>query len=398
MTQAIILCAGKSTRTYPLTLTRPKALLPIANKPLLEYNLDSLDGHVQEVVLIVGYRKEDIMEHFGRKYKNLKIRYVEQRELLGTGHALLQAKEFITEKVIVINGDDIYSPEDIKKMLQVECGILCKKVDDPSRFGVVLTKGNKAEKIVEKPKEFIGNLANIGVYTFPKNIAAILEKIKKSPRQEYEITDAIELLSKQQEVIAVETAGYFLSIGFPWDILSANSYLLDTIKKASIKGEVEKGATIKGNVIIGEGTIIRAGSYISGPVIIGNNCTIGPNCYIRSHTAIGDDCKIGNAVEVKESVLIKSVSIGHLSYVGDSVIGEGVNFGAGTITANLRHDEKPVSFMHNEKRVDSGRRKLGAVVGDGVHTGIHTSIYPGRKLWPRATTLPGEIVSKDKVV
>ena len=115
----------------------------------------------------------------------------------------------------------------------------------------------------------------------------------------------------------------------------------------------------------------------------------------RGSTAIGDKCHVGQAVEIKNSILLPGTNVGHLSYLGDSILGEKVNFGAGTITSNLRHDggahRSPVAGL----MIDTGRRKLGAIIGDGVHTGIHTSIYPGRKLWPKTVTLPGAIVAKD---
>ena len=167
------------------------------------------------------------------------------------------------------------------------------------------------------------------------------------------------------------------------------------MKKDSILGIVEKGATIHGPVHIGKGTIVRAGSYIEGPVFIGENCRIGPNCYIRAHSSIGNDCVIGNATEIKNSILMDGTHCGHLSYVGDSILGENVNLGASTITANLRHDNNNVKSSVKGELVDSGRRKLGVIIGDNVHTGIHTTIYPGRKIWPNQTTLPGQIVTKD---
>ncbi len=397
MVIAVILCAGKSTRTYPLTLTRPKALLPIVNRPLIEYNLDSLNEYVDEVVFVVGYRKEDIQEYFGRKYKGLKIRYVEQKEQLGTGHALLAAKEYINDKVIVLNGDDIYDPQDIKALLKEPAAILCKHVDNPERFGVVFIEKGNALRILEKPKNPPSNYVNIGAYVFPKDVFSALEKVKKSSRGEYEITDVVEILAQITAVKAVESKGYYLSIGYSWDLLNANKFFLSQIKKSLIKGEVEKGAVIKGEVIIGEGTVVRSGAYIIGPVAIGENCSIGPNCFIRAHTALGNNCKVGNACEVKGSVLFDGVSVGHLSYIGDSVLGESVNIGAGTITANLRHDDKPITTQLDGKKIETGLRKLGSVIGDHAHTGIHTSLYPGRKLWPHTFTHPGEIVDKDKV-
>ena len=130
-------------------------------------------------------------------------------------------------------------------------------------------------------------------------------------------------------------------------------------------------------------------------MVIGTNCKIGPNCYIRGNTSIGDGCHIGQSVEIKNCVILSKTNVGHLSYVGDSVLGERVNFGAGTTTSNLRHDGKNHRSEVNGRVIDTGRRKFGTIVGDRVHTGINTSIYPGRKFWPDTTTLPGEIVRRD---
>jgi bifunctional UDP-N-acetylglucosamine pyrophosphorylase/glucosamine-1-phosphate N-acetyltransferase len=152
---------------------------------------------------------------------------------------------------------------------------------------------------------------------------------------------------------------------------------------------------VDGRLQVGKGTKILPGVVIEGDVIIGDNCKVGPNCYIRGSTSIGDKCHVGQAVEIKNSILLPGTNVGHLSYLGDSILGEKVNFGAGTITSNLRHDGGAHRSPVEGRMVDTGRRKLGTIVGDGVHTGIHTSIYPGRKLWPKTSTLPGAIVDKD---
>ena len=182
---------------------------------------------------------------------------------------------------------------------------------------------------------------------------------------------------------------------YSWDLLAINEELIDNIKEDNIKGTVRERVTIDGNVIIGEGTVLLPGVYIEGNAVIGKNCKIGPNCYIRGKTHIGDNCHVGQAVEIKNSILMNKVSVGHLSYVGDSVIGEKTNFGAGTTTANLRHDGSNHHSKIDGKQIDTGRRKLGVIVGDNVHTGINTSIFPGRKLWSNTSTLPGEVVKKD---
>ena len=182
---------------------------------------------------------------------------------------------------------------------------------------------------------------------------------------------------------------------YPWDLLFVNEQIISLLKENDIRGTVRNNVTIDGVVEIGEETVLLPGVYIEGNAIIGKKCKIGPNCYIRGNTYIGDECHVGQAVEIKNSIIMNKVSIGHLSYVGDSIIGEGTNFGAGTTTANLRHDGKNHSSKVSGKIIDTGRRKLGIIVGDGVHTGINTTLYPGRKLWPSTSTLPGEIVKHD---
>jgi bifunctional UDP-N-acetylglucosamine pyrophosphorylase/glucosamine-1-phosphate N-acetyltransferase len=185
------------------------------------------------------------------------------------------------------------------------------------------------------------------------------------------------------------------AISFAWDLLRANSEAM-TLRKSYVQ---ESGAHpslyVDGRLQVGKGTKILPGVVVEGDVIIGDHCKVGPNCYLRGSTTIGDKCHVGQAVEIKNSILLPGANVGHLSYLGDSILGEKVNFGAGTITSNLRHDGGSHRSPVDGRMVDTGRRKLGAIVGDGVHTGIHTSIYPGRKLWPKSSTFPGAIVDKD---
>ncbi|MCW1886391.1 hypothetical protein OKA04_16760 [Luteolibacter flavescens] len=181
----------------------------------------------------------------------------------------------------------------------------------------------------------------------------------------------------------------------PWDLLRANEQYVGTLSEKKIEGDIHPNAVIEGTIHLGPGSRILPGVFIEGNVVIGANCKIGPNCYIRGSTSIGDKCHVGNAVEIKNSILLSGTNVGHLSYVGDSVLGEKVNFGAGTVTSNLRHDGKNHRTEVDGSLVDTGRRKFGCIVGDGVHTGINTSIYPGRKLWAGTSTRPGEVVQRD---
>ena len=199
--------------------------------------------------------------------------------------------------------------------------------------------------------------------------------------------------SENSTTLTASDQSFFIT--YPWDFLKISEGLLAGLTTSGHSGEVHPAATIDGVLVTGPGTKILPGVHIEGTVVIGANCKIGPNCYIRGATSIGDGCHIGQSVEVKNSVIGHKTNVGHLSYIGDSVLGNGVNLGAGTTTSNLRHDGKNHRSLVAGELVDTGRRKFGTIIGDGCHTGINTSLYPGRKLAAQSTTLPGEIVSND---
>jgi carbonic anhydrase/acetyltransferase-like protein (isoleucine patch superfamily) len=181
----------------------------------------------------------------------------------------------------------------------------------------------------------------------------------------------------------------------PWQFIDVNEQLVSALSEPNYVGDVSPAAHIDGIVHVGEGSKILPGVVIEGNIVIGKNCKVGPNCYLRGSTTIGDNAHIGQAVEIKNSIIGHGSSVGHLSYVGDSVIGNQVNFGAGTITSNLRHDGLNHRSMVEGELTDTGRRKFGAIVGDGTHTGILTAIYPGRKLGPNSSTRPNDTVQRD---
>ncbi|MBI2423708.1 MAG: NTP transferase domain-containing protein [Candidatus Hydrogenedentes bacterium] len=396
--KAVIFAAGKSTRTYPLTLTRPKPLLPVMNRPIIQHQLEALPDSVDEVFLVVGYRHEMIREALGASCAGRKITYVLQQEQRGTGHALLQCRGLIKEPMMAMNGDDLFSPADLRAVAQLEAAALAKRVPDPSLYGVIeMDTQNRLLTLEEKPAVPKTDLANAGVYKLPPAIFDALDQTKPSVRGEIEITSAVQLLNASVPITVVECSGYWLPIGYPWNLLEANTYLLDTELRAEIHGEVSPAAHLSGVVYVGQGTIVRPGVVIDGPVYIGRDCEIGPNCWIRAGSTLGNGCKVGQASEIKNSILFNGAKAPHHNYVGDSVIGEKVNLGCGTVTSNYRHDGATHRSLVGGQLIDTGRRKLGAILGDGVHTGIHTSIYPGRKLWPNTTTLPGEIVDKDRM-
>lgn len=182
---------------------------------------------------------------------------------------------------------------------------------------------------------------------------------------------------------------------YPWDVLRLNEALVRRLAASDVRGEVSPAAHVSGPLRLGKGSRLLPGVCVEGPAVIGEDCLIGPNCYIRPGTSIGPGCRVGQGVELKNCLMMEHSCVAHLSYCGDTIIGRHVNLGGGTITANVRHDGQPHRSMANGTLTDTGRLKFGAVIGDGVHTGIHTAIYPGRKLWPGTWTRPGAVVRRD---
>ncbi|RLF75789.1 glucose-1-phosphate thymidylyltransferase [Thermococci archaeon] len=400
--KGVILAAGKGERLKPLTDDRPKVMLKVANKAIIDYVLENLYPFVDEFIIIVRYQKEKLMEYLGDEYKGKPVTYVEQVEGEGTAKAIYSAIEYIEDKeFLAVNGDIYFERDGIKGLLQAfrksnaDAALLVKEFKDLSHFGMIKVEGDFVEEVKEKPGAVSG-YANLGAYLFKPEVFKFIENTSQSQRGEYEITDTINLMIKEgKKVTYAVYKGYWNDIGRPWNLLELNEYILKNHLRHSIKGIVEEGATILPPVEIGEGTVVRSGVYIIGPVKIGKNSKIGPNCFIRPYTSIGDKCHIGNAVEIKNSIIMDHSNTPHLNYVGDSIIGENSNLGAGTITANLRHDNKNIKVEIKGKLEDSGRRKLGAIIGHNVKTGINVTIYPGRKIGSSSFIGPGVIVDNN---
>lgn len=387
--KAIILASGNGVRFMPLSETRPKPLFKIMGKTILEHNLDALNGITSEVVIVIGYLGEKIKEELGDSYGDIKLTYIEDREIAGTGRTAQIASSLIDdEKVIIMNGDDIYKNKDLKELIKSFPSMLVKKVDNPKQFGVIVCENDKVVDIEEKPENPKSNLANIGVYYLPRIL--FNEQIEKSARGEYEITDYL----KKLDELYFKEAQFWSPSSYSFDVLKSMSDLFLTFPFKK-KGEVEKGVTIKGKIHLGKGSIIKAGTYIEGNAYIGENCSIGPNAYLRKNVVLEDNVSIGQAVEIKNTIVGENTKINHLSYIGDSVIGSNCNLGAGTITANLRHDNQNIKTLIKENLIDTKLRKLGVITGDNVKTGINTIIYPGRKIYSNKCTNPLEEVKID---
>ena len=374
----------------PLTYTRPKVMLPIANKPILEHLLvEAKKAGIREFIFVVGYHDEQVRDYFGNGDKwGVSIGYCSQRRQAGTADALKVVKGLVDDNFLMINGDIIVRQEDIKRITnRTNITLSVIEVEDTKDLGVVELSRDKVVRIYEKTERPPSHMANVGLYLFTPDIFVAISQTPKSLRGEYEVTDSLQLMIDKGHRISYQEISYWLDLSYPWDLLSANESLLVEIEAQNL-GKIEEGVVMKGMVSIGKDTVVRSGSYIVGPVIIGRDCDIGPNCYIRPYTSIGDNCHIGAAVEVKNSIIMKGSKIPHHNYVGDSIIGEECNLGAGTKIANLRLDEKNIMVGN----IDTNRRKLGDIIGDRVETGINVSINVGSMIGNNTLIGPGAIV------
>ena len=390
--KAVVLAAGEGARLQPITATRPKHLIQVGGKPILEYCFEALKfAGITDVVVVTHYMGDVIREFFGDGESfGLKISYVEQAEMLGTGNAVSVVEPYVDGDFVMVYGDLLFAREavsDVIRLFEAEkpaAVMAVVPVENPESYGVVAVENDKViKRIVEKPAvgKAPSNLANAGLYLLSKEIFGKIRETKASVRGELELTDALSLLiADDKSVLAskVSKADWF-DVGRPWDLLEANSWALKRMEH-NVYGAVEEGAHLVGPVTVAESARVRSGAYIEGPCFIGEGSDVGPNCYIRPFTSLGRNVRVGNACEVKNCIIMDGTHVGHLSYVGDSILGERCNLAAGTVTANLRLDDGYVKMLVKGKVVDSGRRKLGAILGDNVKTGINALFMPGVKV------------------
>lgn len=373
--KALILAAGKGERLQPLTDYKPKAMLPVCNKPLIDYQIEMLRKHgIDEVAVVIGHLEKALKEH-------LNVKFYRDTSISGTASAVYAAKDFIDDEFILLYGD-VFFDGSINELTKTPNSMAVVQVGDVSRYGEVIFRDGKLVNIKEKSGSGSG-FVNAGIYHFDPTILDFIEKTEESNRGEFELTDSIMMLNRSEKVRVVPVNGYWNDIGYPWDYIDANMYMLNKIGFSA-----------------GENTEIWSNATIRKPVVIGSDCKI-KNCVIEK-SIVGDGCVIGEFSIVKRSIVMNKSKVPHLNYVADSVIAEGCNLGAGTKIANLRFDDANVKVTIKGKRIDSGRRKLGAFIGYNVKTGINVSIYPGVKIgsdsWIEAEVLVKKDVEKTSFI
>jgi len=333
--KGIILHGGHGTRLRPLTHTGPKQLLPIANKPMSEYCLESIKetGITEVAIIIGGTGTNKVREYYenGRKF-GVNITYIVQDEPKGIAHAIKLCQEFVgNEKFLVFLGDNIIQKSinnfvDNFKNSDYDATVLLCEVDNPSRFGIADVKDGKILKITEKPKNPISNLAVTGIYLLTPKIFEIIDNLKPSWRNELEITDALDNLLKQNNNISFEKiTDYWKDTGTPDDILHANAEIIKKhpdFSKQHVVNSTEMNLDhihISGKIILGENYDIGKNVSINGPVIIGNNCKILENTVIGPNVSIGDNSII-SVTGIENSIIMQNCKIDAFAKIKDSII------------------------------------------------------------------------------
>ncbi len=326
--KGIILHGGHGTRLRPLTHTGPKQLLPIANKPMSQYCVESLkDADVTDIAIIIGgVGSNKVKEYYGDGTKfGVSFTYIEQESPKGIAHAISLCQNFINnEKFVVFLGDNIIntSIKNFKNNFEnsdYDASLLLCEVDNPSQFGIVYLEKDKISKMIEKPKEPKSNLAITGIYFLTPKIFDQIKKLKPSWRNEFEIVDALQLLLETKNNISYEIiTEFWKDTGTPEDIIHANRKILENLETKNINIQ-EKNVELIGKISIGKNTVVRNTCKIIGPAIIGENCLIEKKSIIGPNISIGNNCKIANS-QLENSIIMDNCIIDSEISIENSII------------------------------------------------------------------------------
>jgi len=352
--QAVILAAGEGKRVRPLTRSRPKALLPVANRPIIGHVIEALlKNGIRDIVVVVGYRKEQVIRFLNEL--DVPITVVVQDKQLGTAHALNCAKSHITGDFLLLPGDNYIDPHSIGRVKEIRNAMLIKEHPSPSNFGVVLLKEGLVTRIIEKPEHSPSFMVSTGIYSLTKDFFSYISGNN--------ITDAVSSMLASGERLQAIVADDWQDAIYPWDLLKMNIRLLKDLPEAR-EGSISRQAIIHGPVRIGKGTTIGPNTVIYGPVIIGNDCEIAPNCCIMPNTSLGSRVRTEPFTFIGKSLIMDDTSIGSHSRIVNTVTGQGCHF-ADHITVSAA-----ASLINIEDEVI--KPEFGAVFGDQVTAGPFT--------------------------
>lgn len=402
--KALILSAGYGTRLHPLTQYRPKAMLPLLGKPMLHHVIDTVrDAGLTEIVLVVGHQREQIESYFGDgKHMGVNISYALQAEPKGEYDAVLAAEKQLadSDRFLMTDCDIITTTERFKETVQAakthDMALSLVEVPNPSQFGVVALEEEQITTIVEKPAPGTepSNLAVAGVYVFTN---AIFDAIRKTKDLEVGIQ---QLINENHTFYGSHSKDPWVDVGRTWNILEASPVLFERLRqdnrdRIDSSASISDAAHIIGDVWIGPRARVFPGAALVGPVYIGPDAIVGNNCLIRDYTVIDLGASIGFSCEVRNSVLMPGSRIGHLAFIGDSILGYEVDIGASVVLSNYRFDGAEVQVMLRGQLASTHTDKFGAVVGDTAKIGCGAVVLPGRTIGYNSWIDPAVVVKTD---
>jgi len=390
ISEAVVLAAGEGTRLRPLTYTRPKVLIPIANSPFIEHQLRLLDSlGIERVVLITGYMREMISDWVDSvSGLDMEVVMRVQREARGTADAIRTAEGSVEGRFLVLNGDVILDRGSLAKMLEGKTtSVGAKAVPNPRDYGVFEIRDGLVRRVLEKADSPPSNLANVGSYIFGP---PIFDRIRETPpnpvRREIEITDTLQAIIDSGEPVRCYEVEEWFELGKPWDILELNETFLAVGRVSG--GRAEEGAR-DADVNIGDGSVVEAGARVLEPSVIGEECTVATGSVVGPLSSIGNGVTIDGA-RVEGSVILEGSIIGGGSTVEYAVMGAGCRVGPGAKLLGRSRDGRGVRMEIKGRRLDSGRDRLGPILGDRCVIGARGKIGPGVTLDPDTEIEPGD--------
>jgi len=384
---AVILAGGEGERLRPLTRNRPKPLLPAGNRPIIEYVLDSvIEAGISDIHVVVGYKHNRVQSHLGDTYSDVDLTYHIQEKQLGSGHALLQARDAVAEPFLVVNGDQITEPSIITDVLSAHGAAMAASMgviesDKAAEYGTVsLTDGNVTD-LTEHPETDAGGLLNAGVYVFTPEIFSVLADLPR-PGGVLTIPAGVSALVADPEtaVLGVETDGFWTDATYPWDLLTVAEqvFSMDWIDLPSQETDVwvadsatiHPAAELVPPVVVGVDSEIAAGAVIGPHVALGRNTTVGSNS-VLTRTVLDTDCRVG-----ANTTLI------------DTVFGQNVTVGSSSVVTGGRNDIQLNDRVYPD-------RELGCVIADRTTVGGGVTISGGLLLGSDATIDDGVSLSRN---
>jgi bifunctional UDP-N-acetylglucosamine pyrophosphorylase/glucosamine-1-phosphate N-acetyltransferase len=375
---AVILAAGESKRTRPLTSHRPKPLIPLLGRPLLAHILDELVGLVERATLVVGYMADTVEAGLGASYRGIALRYVRQREVNGTAGALLAAGP-IDEPFFLLYGDNLIARADVLGVCDEPYKLAGLRVEDARSFGVLQLAGGRVTGIWEKPPAPPPDaLANPGIFHFGPAAMALAAQIRPSPRGELELTDLIGLLAAERPVGHHICVGHWVPVGTPWEALSAAQFLL--ARRAGLRPQIDPTAAIAadaslaGAVTLGPGARIGAGARLIGPAVIAAGCVVGAGARVE-RSALEAGAQVGERAELRDSVLGAGARIGAAAFAASSWLDDGAVLAPGAALPAREHEELRPTAETTGLLSRAALRTRGAVLGRGAR--VEGTAEPG---------------------